>query len=252
MGSTQLTFATWNIGGGIRGESHQRHGNPELAYYSAMLRAHSPDVVCLQEVHEYDASQAEVIAQQAGYPFFVSIPLSDSHMADNASLALAVLSRFPLGNISLELLPNPRLTSHGPDGTLWRLHDKGYLLGHISVGGQNVGIVNGHCFPLHRFGSNAADPGFRHLWSGLTADLLELDRAGPAVGLFDLNHDDVDSVLGPVMEPGRFSTAFAGVPTSKAGVQRDHIIHSHRMRLLASRVLETSSDHSYCEATLAL
>lgn len=48
-----LSIATWNIGGGITGDSHQVNGCPNLPYYADVLRQYLPDIVCIQEAHHY-------------------------------------------------------------------------------------------------------------------------------------------------------------------------------------------------------
>jgi hypothetical protein len=42
-----IRFASWNIGGGILGESHQEGGKANLGYYVNFLREYKPDIVCL-------------------------------------------------------------------------------------------------------------------------------------------------------------------------------------------------------------
>lgn len=248
-----IKLATWNIGGGILGASHQRGGIPSPDYYASVLRQHAPDVVCLQEAHDYlgrRESQPHYLARRAGYPHVVSFPTSASHLAGDANLALAVLSRFPLGNAVYRQFPNPGLTGTGPDGEAWSLADKGYMITKVDLGGRQVGLINGHCFPLRYFGARATDPGFAGVWDMLTRDMLTLKESGPAVVAVDLNHDPIEDVLNEVLRRDRYINAFANTATAVKGAKRDFVLYEQGMRLLSATVTATESDHAYRQVSL--
>lgn len=244
-----LSFATWNIGGGILGESHQRDALPSLDYYASVLRRHGPDVVCLQEAHSFDdgEGQAEYLARRCGYPYVESVPISKSHLAAGASLSLGLLSRFPITTLDYRRFPNPGLTATGPDGSRWELLDKGYARASINVGSGLFGIINAHCFPLHYFNASATEPRFRELWRMLAADLRETREAMPTIAGMDLNYAPVQDLLASLLLSGDFSSAFDKTSTTRKGVQQDYILYDRRMDLLEATVRPTRSDHSYCQ-----
>jgi endonuclease/exonuclease/phosphatase family metal-dependent hydrolase len=247
-----LKFATWNIGGGILGDSHQRGVDPPLDYHVSVLDEYQPDVICLQEAHEYHGrrmGQTECLARRSGYPHFASFPTSESHMAEDASLALGIVSRFPVQNAVYKQVPNPGLEAVGPNGEAWKLHDKGYVVGRLDLGGRTLGLVNGHFFPLRRFGVSPTEPTFARMWDMITADLLAIGDAGPALVGVDLNDARIKDLLPEALRPGRYVSAFDGTPTTPKGVQNDHILYGHSLQLLTTTVAATSSDHSYCQAT---
>ncbi|MFJ8155141.1 endonuclease/exonuclease/phosphatase family protein [Streptomyces sp. NPDC094468] len=247
-----MKVATWNIGGGILGESHQYGVIPSLDYYASVLAEHLPDVVCLQEAHDFHGrgiGQTEYLARNSGYPHFASFPTSQSHMAENAYLALGIISRFPIQNAVYKKFPNPGLETTGPNGECWKLHDKGYVMVQLDLGGRTLGLVNGHCFPLHHFGASPIEPGFAQIWDMLTADLLAVVDTGPAVATVDLNYARAKDLMGEALRPGYYFSAFEGTPTTPKGVQQDHILYGHALRLLTTTVTATSSDHSYCQAS---
>jgi endonuclease/exonuclease/phosphatase family metal-dependent hydrolase len=250
--STFLKIATWNIGGGILGESHQRGARQSLDYYASILAEHRPDVVCLQEAHDYHgrrAGQAEYLAGCLGYPHFASFPTSDSHLAENASLALGIVSRFPLQDAVYKQFPNPGVKVVGPDGQKWELHDKGYVVGRLDLGCRTLGLLNGHCFPLHHFDVSPTAPMFAPAWEMLRADLLAIGAAGPALATVDLNYARPTDLLGEVLRPGHYINAFDATPTTPIGMQKDFILYGRAIRLLSTTVATTSSDHSYCQAS---
>ncbi|MGW8354462.1 endonuclease/exonuclease/phosphatase family protein [Streptomyces wedmorensis] len=251
MTPTLLKLATWNIGGGIPGESHQHDGIPSLGHYASVLEAHAPDVVCLQEAHDYHGrreDQATELARRVGYPHVASFPVSVSHMARDASLALGILSRFPLDDVVFKRFPNPGLEGSGPGGGRWTLHDKGYAVGSLDLGGgRRLGFVNGHCFPLRRFGASPADPVFAPMWEMLAEDLREIGRTGMAFAGVDANYGRFGELLGDVMGAGGYRSAFEGTPTTAKGVQNDHVLYGRALRLLSTTVAATESDHAYCQ-----
>ncbi|NHA00377.1 endonuclease/exonuclease/phosphatase family protein [Nocardioides sp. W3-2-3] len=255
MTDRPLTVATWNIGGGITGPSHQRAATPSLDPYVAVLRANAPDLVFLREAHEHEdgrPGQTRELAERAGLAHWAAYPLSESHLLHGASLALGILSRYPLHNLAFHPVPAPALTATGPAGEQWTLHDKGYVVGRVALPGGDIGIATGHFFPLHRFGASAAEPRFRPLWQAFAADLRALAEAGPAVAGFDLNHSPVGDVLGEVLGPGRFTEAIVETPTTASGAQRDFLLHDHHTRLITASVVATASDHAYCQVRVQI
>ncbi|MET8234296.1 endonuclease/exonuclease/phosphatase family protein [Micromonospora sp. NPDC005298] len=252
---TFLKIATWNIGGGILGESHQQGVSPSMDYYASVLQQHRPDVICLQEAHDYHGSrmgQAEHLAGDLGYPYFASFPTSASHMAEDASLALGIVSRYPVRDARYVQFPNPELHVVGPNGQSWKLHDKGYVVGRLELGDRTLGLLNGHCFPLRRFGISPTDPIFAPMWEMLRTELLAIGAAGPAVAAVDLNHARPMDLLAEVLLPGHYFSAFDATPTTPNGMQKDYILYGQTIRLLTTTVATTRSDHSYCQASFLL
>ncbi|WP_344981616.1 endonuclease/exonuclease/phosphatase family protein [Streptosporangium fragile] len=250
-----LKLATWNIGGGMLGRSHQRAGSPSLDYYASVLNTNLPDVVCLQEAHDYDGlreGQTERLAALASYPYFASFPVSESHLAADANLALGVLSRFPIRDFTYRQFPNPKLEGVGPNDESWQLHDKGYAVGFTEVGDRTLALVTGHCFPLHRFGASPVEPRFAPMWQMLAQDLLTVGGTGEAWAAMDLNHGRVADLLGEVLRSGSYFSAFDGTPTTPKGAQWDHILYGRALRLLSTMVAPTASDHSYCQISVLM
>ncbi|MEV5892546.1 endonuclease/exonuclease/phosphatase family protein [Nonomuraea fuscirosea] len=255
MGTATVKLATWNIGGGILGESHQKNRDPSLDYHVSILQRHAPDVVCLQEAHDYGGrreGQAEYLARHAGYRHVISFPVSESHLEEDAQLTLGILSRRPLLGAELKWFPNPGLTATGPDGDFWKLHDKGYVVASMDLGDQQLGIVNAHCFPLRRFGARPTEAKFARMWKMLANDLMAIRATLPVLAAMDLNHEPIQDVLMEVLRPGGYVNALESTATTAKGAQQDYIIYDHAVRLLATTVTATRSDHSYCQASFLM
>ena len=254
MNETTLKFATWNIGGGILGRSHQRGARSSLDYYASVLEEHKPDIACLQEAHSFSNGddQSEYLAERTGYPHVEVFPISKSHLADDAFLTLGILSRFPIVTTSYQKFPNPGLTSIGPDGHHWKLLDKGYAKAVIDLDDRLIGILNAHCFPLHYFRAAPTESRFREIWQMLSADLREMHGVMPTVAGIDLNYAPIQDLLAGPLRPGYYVNAFSGTPTTAKGIQQDYILYTHVMTLLQSTVLSTMSDHSYCQVEVEI
>jgi endonuclease/exonuclease/phosphatase family metal-dependent hydrolase len=248
-----LSLATWNIGGGILGESHQRDGRPILDYHTSLIKETNPDVICLQEAHDYGGAhidQARHIGERAGYPFADIFPYSPSHLQKGASLSLGIISRFPLTSSCYKQFPNPGLRGSGPNGEEWSLFDKGYVELTLDIDGRTITLANAHCFPLHHFHARPTEGRFANIWNQLIDDLLAIRRTAPALVAIDLNHQPIEELLGPVLRPDKYYNAFNETPTTPKGTQQDYILYDNRVRLVTTVVKPTEADHSYCQATL--
>jgi endonuclease/exonuclease/phosphatase family metal-dependent hydrolase len=248
--TAKLKFATWNIGGGILGESHQRNGRPSLDYYVSILREHQPDVVCLQEAHSFadrEESQSHYLAAQLGYQYVHAEPISESHMARDARLSLAIISRYEIEAFEYRPFPNLGLTAVGPDGHSWKLMDKGYVKAVIKFGDLALGVLNAHCFPLHYFSAKPTEPRFAPIWKMLADDLLKMRGEQPTIAGLDLNYARIQDLLTAPLTTGKFVSAFSDTPTTAKGIQQDFILLDQTMTLLDSTVRNTKSDHSYCQ-----
>jgi len=255
MGNKIIKLATWNIGAGILGESHQVDGEPELEYHASIIKQHSADIVCLQEAHEYEderEGQVEHLGKVAGYPYVKSIKISPSHLAADAFLSLGIMSRFPIGATEYFEFPNPGFEAQGPNGAKWVLFDKGYSTSMIDINGAQVALVNAHCFPLHYFDANPTEARFAEMWTAFGKALLDLRQAAPVLAAIDLNFEDIHSLLGSILGSDRYLNAFGNTPTIPKGIQQDYVLYDSKMRLLETAVTPTEADHSYCQVTLQL
>ncbi len=253
---SDFTLATWNIGGGILGESHQTHGKPKLDYHAEVIKKYQPNIVCLQEAHEYDEGridQVNELARMTAYEHVLSIAISPSHLECNASLSLGVLSHFPIEKFSYTKFPNPDLSATGPNGEKWVLFDKGYVKATLNVHGQAIGLINAHCFPLHYFGASPTESRFAEMWEILCGDLLNFAGRMPSLAAIDLNHDSIEELLGGALDSHGYQNSFDNTPTTPKGIQQDYIIlYSGAFSLRRTRATPTDADHSYCEVRVSL
>lgn len=254
--STTLTVGTWNIGGGILGDSHQLHGTSQLNYHITKIREWAPDVLCLQEAHEFlddDTGQAEILASAAGYKHIHTVPISPSHLDPKAQLSLSVMSSFEITNPRYTKFPNPALSSRGPNGENWVLFDKGYMTTTIQTSDTDFTLVNAHCFPLHYFGVTADDPQFATMWSDFAGDLIRIAEGGAVVAVIDLNYDPIENLIGEIFSIDRYANSFTRTPTIPKGTQQDYIVYTgSALHLKETAVTPTAADHHYCQARFIL
>lgn len=243
-----LKIATWNIGGGITGESHQANGSPNLAYYGEILGKYQPHLVCLQESHHYDndTNQTAELAKSLGYQYAYSTPISVSHLESDANLALGLISKYPIVSSRYTEFENPGLTAIGPRGEEWNLFDKGYCTYIIDAGWGVFSVLNAHCFPLHYFSANATEERFRHVWKALTYGLESARTNTPCLAAIDLNFDDISILLETELTPHRFTNAINNMPTTPKGIQQDYLLYTPEFCLLTVSIIPTKSDHHLC------
>lgn len=259
MSDSAIRFAigSWNIGGGILGDSHQLNGTADLDYHIARVREWAPDILCLQEAHEYPdgrPGQAGTIAETVGYKYVHTVAISPSHLDSEANLSLSIISNYELSNPRYTQFPNPGFTSVGPNGEQWILFDKGYLTIDAMVGDAKIAVVDAHCFPLHYFGASARDDQFASMWSSFAGDLtMSANDSCPVVAAIDLNYEPIEDLIGEVFTDQIYTNAFTRTPTIPKGVQQDYIIYTGSvLRLEETSVTPTEADHHYCEARLVL
>lgn len=256
MDERELTIATWNIGGGILGESHQIDGTQDIAYHAGIVDEFRPDILCLQEAHEFDdpdaVGQTEMIARLADYPYHAVQRISRSHLAENAYLSLGVVSQFPLGDLVYTQFPNPGLSAQGPSGEKWVLFDKGYATCPVAVETAPISLTNAHCYPLHYFGVKPTDAQFDTMWTAFQSDLRNVGARAPSVVAVDLNYPDVGSLLGGILGGDPYHNAFSNTPTTPKGIQQDYLLYNAALRLLSVQVSPTQADHLYCAGRFAI
>ena len=246
-----LAVGSWNIGGGILGESHQIDGRVELDYHINQLQTWAPDVLCLQEAHEYydgRPGQASTIAKAVGYEHIHTQPISPSHLDPSAQLSISIMSRYPLSEPRYTQFPNPGFSARGPNGEHWVLFDKGYLVIKLSCFDRHYNLVNAHCFPLHYFGASATDEQFESMWEDFSRDLYSLAQRAPTIAAIDLNHEPIDELLGSLLKDGGFTNAYSRTPTIPKGLQQDYFLYADEIVLSETSVTPTHADHHYCQA----
>ena len=149
----------WNIGGGkvraegtdpLTSESYCEDGIGEII---DMLLQERPDIVTLQETHESeDIRQAEIIAAEADYNFWVNDTYDESHIQRGQRLGQAVLSRFPLTAHQFITFTNPRLSKIDENGVQRVSHDKGLTRCSIELPHrQKMRVETFHMTPFHFF-----------------------------------------------------------------------------------------------------
>lgn len=251
----RLTVGSWNIGGGVLGASHQRNAPSNLDYYAKFLSDFSPDILCVQEAHSFGDSRVDqvlLLADLAGYEHSIEASVSPSHIDDDALFSLGVLSRFPIEDFRYEQFPRFEMSSVGPDGHRWSVHDKGFLVASLKVGNTPLAVVNAHCFPFHYFQISPVDERVAGVWQALDAALCNTAIEAATVACIDLNCANLDALLPRALGESGFRSAINDTPTTPKGLQQDFLLFDGNFRLTDSGATETESDHSYCEMTLEI
>lgn len=252
-----VTCATWNLNGALFAGPTETGGNSlsaGLDHVAAVLRAISPDVVCLQEVpcgsNELPETEA-AFAALAEYPHRVLRSLSPSHVRNGGRLGLAILSKYPIVDNDLVCLPAPDLKYVAEDGSLSPLHDKGILRASVVMPSGAVTVLCAHLHPFKRQRRRPGEPIFDAVRSAFKATLILAARS-PLLLCADLNMDNLDEFT-PGLSAELHLSNLIDTPThwiNGAYVRSDHIMCSRHWGLAHARVFPTRFDHDLCLATL--
>lgn len=242
--------ASWNIGGGILGESHQTTGTPKLDHHASVIDDCQPDVLCLQEAHVYSSGEDQVatLARMCGYKFHTTQRISPSHLAEGADLALGLLSKFPVISQDYTEFPNPDLRNTGPNGDEWILFDKGLTVAKLDLGQASLRVINAHHFPFHYFNADARDPDLAYVLAPLSTALRQCADEN-SLACIDLNSPHIDELLAD--ELPLYQELMKRQSTTPKGVQQDYILGSRSLELEAHiQAVKSEADHYLCLAKL--
>lgn len=251
--NNKISFASWNIGGGILGESHQISGVSNINYYCSILFPYSPDILCLQESHSFGntkPSQTEMLAKKLGYKYFREYPISRSHLDESAYLTLSILSKYKIAEWKTDKFENPQLKSTGPNGQEWNLFDKGWCSCNTQTLFGDVTILNGHWFPLHYFGASHTNIRYLNIIKPMMQDLLLLEKQRPVLAAIDLNYSKIETMLPDLFKNNAYVNALPDKPTTTKGEKQDFILYTNAFTNLHAEIIKTNSDHELCLACL--
>ncbi len=191
-----------------------------------------------------------VIGRGLGYPGHIHVHAgSRSHLADDAQLAMAVLSRHPIGSIEYSVLPTPDLAVQKGEKR-WQLFAKGVLIGTARVGEVELSWMCAHTHPFHHFGRDALDPEISDSWEFLDRRLASLADTDLLAGI-DLNDPRYEALL-PQSLAGGVKNVFVAA-TIPRGVQQDYVMYAgERLSVADWSVTPTRADHHLCTATFSL
>src|SRR6185503_19048528 len=121
-GMERVRIATWNTQCGDFADNpavDDKLPEPNLDYIIQCVDNTKAEIVCLQEAlfpHGVSASHAASIAESLGYKYCEEWDLSETPLAANARMGIAILSKYPLKNIKRIPLPNPELNLLADNG----------------------------------------------------------------------------------------------------------------------------------------
>lgn len=176
------------------------HG-PVMEYYrpdlfQSALARHQPDVVGMAEVPmtpQGDGAFLDGLAQAMDLPFRATSPDAPSWLVPDSFYGTAILSRWPIDDHRIILLPNPGLTTTWVSGETVQMHDKRIQLARIHHPARDLEWVNLHGPAFHKFKSN-----LRQHPQVLTALLQTLIPQGApriVTGDFNNKHEPLTDLL---------------------------------------------------------
>lgn len=241
---SNLRTLQWNIGGGfIRTATGSAYNQPGLDTIIAVIRAHDPDIVTLQEAHTgKGVMQAATIAAATGLVHFVNDPYSTSHLEAGMQASQAILSRFPLEVHDFNVLPNPGLSATGPDGSRWVTFDKGVSRVLCQLpNGQDMDVVTLHAVPFGHFKRSPLDAEF----APIRDRLAELARPQQLLALVQGDFNNDAPTLADYVPDllSRMTEAPLPGPTIPKGKYLDHVLYRGLTLRSVVVVTDVLTDH---------
>jgi endonuclease/exonuclease/phosphatase family metal-dependent hydrolase len=145
---------------------------------------------------------------------------------------VALAGRLPLRNVSRVILPNPDLSSAEMTS-----FDKGLITAEVVDEGHCVAVGSLHMVPFHRFGREAGEAEFSHIWDQAAKEIVRSMRKFTFVG-GDFNTLRRDLLDTPLM------------PAHATGV--DTILYGEQAKLVSVETIDTFSDHPLCVVEFVL
>jgi len=222
----------------------------DLEYFAGQLKAHNPDIVCLQESHtNSERSIAAELAALLGYGYVYNQPMSPSHVDAAFQLGTAILSKWPLEPSGTFNVPYPSFPLFFSDGRPAIVHEKGvqtFKLGDIM-------IANMQLLPIALFGAQYDDGADgTALARSIELSLLEYLRT-PLIFAGDFNFDTPQTVYANLYKTLSLHEALPSELTrpNKEGMKKtpDHLLYSDGLTLVDSKVVPVHADHYLCVAT---
>jgi hypothetical protein len=143
------------------------------------------------------------------------------------------------------MLQNPNVTQKSKSGSIYKSHEKGFLITKISHE-EAVWVITGHCFPFHSFNRDVMD--FKYIYNELEEKLLYFfEKSTPAIIGADFNTTRLQQLMPNLF---RLSYSLFDIPTRPNGRSDDYILCSRQFVERKYKVVETCFDHYACVSTL--
>ncbi len=244
----RINFATFNIGGGVPYQDtleYQDETFNAVNYIVNLILEHKLDVVCFQEVlmgDENNFSMSSEIAEKSGLTFYEELPLSDSHIVKGRKMGVSIISKYPFVKREVFMLENPDITKISETGTVYKSHEKGFLISAIQTNSGEICCVTGHCFPFHSFDRDVME--FKHIYAKLEKKLLKLlgESSHIIIGA------DFNTTRLALLMPDVFKNyhSLVDVPTRPNGRGVDYILCDKETKNAEFYLIKTCYDHYVC------
>jgi Calcineurin-like phosphoesterase len=246
-----MPVATWNISSGVFEPGAAPSLESRADYIGECIANSGAELVALQECPlprtADELSFVRRIKSKANLSYSEVRTLSESHLLPDADMGLAILSRFPLSNITFGLFDIPEMAIAKSPNPEAKLHRKGYLAADVILPIGAIRCITAHLPPFRWLEEEPGANCFEAMWR-------DLDRAiaGPEMAVVALLDCNLPNPLDYLREcRNRRLTQCVHRPTRPTGELHDHIILSPDQFQVLVGVQPTRSDHSLVTARLA-
>ena len=172
-----------------------------------------------------DFDQAEFIANELGFKYFIHDSVSSSHVDSGFKLGNAIISRYPISDHTSGLFFNPDVNMNWEDGTIVISHDKGFTKCNIDIDGELIEVTSLHLLPFRKFGIDLDST----LANKRLVDVQEKIR--PSIekwiiqGDFNIDSPTISEFLTDISKSSNVTEAEIISPTTPKGRKYDHILY---------------------------
>lgn len=242
-----LRIGTWNLREAVPVNQDSGLADKAQREIIELLIRYKLDIVGLQEV-DFHASRSQTlgtVSKRTPLKHSAHSILSESAFHPGSQAGIAIVSRFPMKDVTRQRFKNPQLDGD-LEGSQIRTFDKGYISATVVLAHKVISAVSLHVFPFHLFGRDADDPAFANIWSDLSGGLAELTSA-PLVVCGDFNTEKRDLISQTSEVP--LSRAITHQPTYR-NQSVDDMLFTSQFKLNSVGAIDNFSDHRLCYAEL--
>jgi len=236
-----MKLASFNISGGFYGGDESTEYFDRAAVKSIdnkllddiirIINDEKLDVIAFQEIITTpEIGYIQKIVDATELKYWVEFETSPCNLVQNTNCGLAILSRFPIGNVKKLFFPNPKLSKTTKSGNTYYSYDKGILVCDI----QSRRILTHHNFPFRRFNSSSRE--HQEVFDFFDAQIKEF---APDIVTGDFNTDDFMDLMPELA--GNYRRTIDGVTTVDGKSFDDIVVHNEAQA--KSYMIESLSDH---------
>lgn len=261
----ELIIGTWNVSECVSTVWDVREGiSRDQTQYSVFdcvtdiarkINESHADVVCLQEYPVTQHGRDDItryLTDHTQLVHYYGVDTYPSFLLPDASVGIAIFSRYPLENIEYHPFENPNIQKLSRSGKIYYSFDKGLITARLKVDSADFAVVTGHAVSFSPFDARAED--YPRSFDALRERIETLCAENPnVIAIGDFNTEALFDILPTIQNHVR--DVMDG-PTTVSGLMEGEIFEEGRkldyclvtpsIRLVKDEKILNFSDHLFC------